>query len=165
MDWQASLGHAHDGMESPRLTKILHSTIDQLLLEVRRESQNTPEGPSLPENLLSALHSVFQQSLLHALDLVDKNHVMCFVCPAGRELFQVQASAGKRVYTCLVSSNYCNCPSFVYSVVLKEDALMCKHLLAVQLARAMDRVETKDISGEEFAKLLSADRNVISVGY
>ncbi|XP_064404463.1 zinc finger SWIM domain-containing protein 7-like [Halichondria panicea] len=146
-------------MES--LRRILQGTIDQLLLEVRRESQNNLEGPSLPENLLSALHSVFQQSLLHALDLVDKNHVMCFVCPAGRELFQVQASAGNRVYTCLVSSNYCNCPSFVYSVVLKEDALMCKHLLAVQLGRALDRVETKDISGEEFAKLLSADTETL----
>ncbi len=120
---------------------------------MRRESQNNLEGPSLPENLLSALHSVFQQSLLHALDLVDKNHVMCFVCFAGRELFQFQASAGNRVYTCLVSSNYCNCPSFVYSVILKEDTLMCKHLL--------DRVETKDISVEECAKLLSADTETL----
>lgn len=65
-------------MESPR--RILQGTIDQLLLEVRRESQNNLEGPSLPENLLSALHSVFQQSLLHALDLVDKNHVIVFLC-------------------------------------------------------------------------------------
>lgn len=138
---------------------ILQSTIDQLLLEVNRETQNQ-ETPSLSDNLLSAFYSIFQQPLLYALDLVDKNHVKRFVCPAGRELFQVQASTGNRLYVCLVSSNYCNCPSFMYSVVLREDSLMCKHVLAVKIARAMGRVISNDISDEEFAELLSSDETI-----
>ena len=139
-------------------SSVLHSTVEQLLLEVKRETQNQ-DNPSLSDNLLSALNAVFQQPLLYALDLVDKDHVTRYACPPGRELFQVQASTGKRLYTCLLSSNYCSCPSFVYSVVLKEDSLMCKHVLAVQLARAMGRVKTTEISSEEFAELLARDAN------
>ncbi len=141
---------------------VLHSTVDQLLLEVSRECLD--EGnPSLSDNLLSALHSVFQQSLLHALDLLDKNHVRWFVCPSGRGLFQVKASTGSKVYTCLVPSNYCNCPSFVYSVVLKEEAMWCKHLLAVRLGQAMGRVQSEERCGEDIAEMLTADN--LAIGY
>ena len=41
------------------------------------------------------------------------------------------------MYNCFTSSNYCSCPSYVYTVLVREDALLCKHALAVQLARAM----------------------------
>lgn len=143
---------------------VLHSTVDQLLLEVSRESLNE-NNSTLSDNLLSALHSVFQQSLLHALDLVDKNHVMRFVCPtSGRELFQVKASTGSKVYTCLMPSSYCNCPSFVYSVILKEEAMLCKHLLAVRLCRAMGRVvQSQEVSGVDIADMLTADRDSLAI--
>ena len=138
---------------------VLQCTVDQLLLEVRRELETeNQDKPSLSDNLLSALHSVFQQPLLHALDLVDKNSVTHYVCSGSRELYLVQASSGNKVYTCLVSSNYCSCPSFVYSVVLREDYLMCKHMLAVQLARAMGRYKEEEVGGEELARLLANDR-------
>ncbi len=148
---------------SPR--SVLHNTVDQLLLEVSRESTLDEGNSTLSDNLLSALHSVFQQSLLHALDLVDKNHVTRFVCPSGRELFQVKASTGSKVYTCLVPSSYCNCPSFVYSVVLKEEALWCKHLLAVRLCQALERVESREVCGEDIAEMLTTDRDTLALGY
>lgn len=148
------------GLPSPQHVDpgvVLKCTVEQLLLEVRRETENQ-DTHSLSDNLLSALHSVFQQPLLHALDLIDKNSVTHYVCPSGRELYLVQASSGNKVYTCLVSSNYCSCPSFVYSVVLREDFLMCKHVLAVQLARAMGRYKKEEIVGEEMARLLANDQ-------
>ncbi len=104
---------------------------DQLLLEVRRETQ---ENRHISDDLMLALHFLFHQTLPQALDLVDRKHVSHCVCPSGRELYRVQGS-GQRIYTCLVSSNYCSCPSFVYTVlhVVREDSLVCKHMLVVQL--------------------------------
>ena len=60
------------------------------------------------------------------------------------------------MYNCFTSSNYCSCPSYVYTVLVREDALLCKHALAVQLARAMaagrrelERRRTAGSEGEE----------------
>ena len=112
---------------------LLQSTAKQLLLEVKRE---TEESGRISDDLMSALHFVFQQPLLPALDLVDQGAIDHCSCPSGRELYRVKGSGG-RVYTCLTTSNYCSCPSFVYTVLVREDALLCKHMLAVQLARAI----------------------------
>ena len=112
---------------------ILQSTTEQLLLEVKRE---TEESGRISEDLMSALLFVFQTPLYQAFDLLDQRAVTRYSCPAGRELYRVRGSGG-RVYTCLTSSNYCSCPSFVYTVLVKEGSLLCKHMLAVQLSRAI----------------------------
>lgn len=130
---------------------VLHFIAEQLIAEVKRESS---EVGFLSDNLLSALHSVFHQHLLHAFDLVDRSSVTRFTCPSGRELYRVRGSSA-RSYTCFLSSSYCNCPSFVYAVLVKEDSLVCKHTLAVQIARAMNRCRELEVSDVEFAELLS----------
>lgn len=148
---------------------ILQSTAEQLFLEVKRE---TEEAGKLSEDLMSALLFVFQTPLHQAFELLDQGSVSRYFCPAGRELYRVKGSGG-RTYTCLTSSNYCSCPSFVYTVLVKEDALLCKHMLAVQLARAiaagkkatsqkekeraksgLPEIEEVCVSDEEFGKLL-----------
>ena len=148
---------------------ILESTAQQLFLEVRREAEELGE---ISEDLMSALLFVFQSPLHQALDLLDRGSVTRYSCPAGRELYRVRGSGGL-IYTCLTSSNYCSCPSFVYTVLVKEDALLCKHMLAVQLGRAirlgrsgdrgeesadksggLPRVEDVRVTDEEFVKLL-----------
>ena len=134
-------------------TVPLQTISDQLMVEVRREKQ---ERGRLSDDLLSAFQFVFQQPFLQALDLIDRNAVTHFACPSGRELYRVQGSSA-RVYTCLVSTNHCSCPSFVYTVLVKEDSLMCKHMLAVQLARAMGTAHEVIVTNEEFAQLLGSD--------
>ena len=145
---------AHEREKAPTHVP-LQAVAEQLMLEVRREREEKGER-QLSNDLMSALQFIFQQPLLSAFDLIDRNAVSRFVCPAKRELYRVQGSGG-RVYTCFVSSNYCSCPSFVYTVLVKEDSLMCKHMLAVQLARAMDACHEVSVSDEEFAELLSSD--------
>ena len=130
---------------------ILKPVVEQLLTEVRREKS---ENGELSDDLLSALYAVFQQPLLNALDIIDRESVTRCVCPTGRELYQVQGS-GSKVYICLTTSNYCSCPSFVYSTIIKEDSILCKHQLAVHLAGAMQCYKKIEVSDEEFAKLLS----------
>ena len=113
---------------------VLRPTADQLLLEVKREAESNGR---ISDDLMSALLFVYQAPLHQALDLLDRGSVTRYHCPAGRELYRVRGSGG-RSYTCLASSNYCSCPSFVYTVLVKEESLLCKHMLAVQLGKAME---------------------------
>ena len=104
---------------------------------------------------MSSLQSVFQQPLLGALDLIDQDgSVTKLTCPAGRNLYQVRGTSGASYY-CFTSSNYCSCPSFIFTVLKKEDVLYCKHTIAVFIGEALGRVDNKQISDEEFYKLLS----------
>ena len=112
---------------------ILQCTAEQLFQEVKREAE---ESGRISDDLMSALLFVFQAPLHQALDLLDRGAVTRYSCPAGRELYRVRGSGG-RFYICLTSSNYCSCPSFVYKVLVKADSLLCKHMLAVQLTRAI----------------------------
>ena len=60
--------------------------VEQLLSEVRRESQTGP----LSDELLSALQAVFGAPLLHALAILDvEGSVTLYRSPAGRILYQV----------------------------------------------------------------------------
>ena len=101
-----------------------------------------------------SLQSVFQQPLLGALDLIDQDSVIKVTCPAGRNLYQVRGTSGTTYY-CFTSSNYCSCPSFIFTVVKKEDVLYCKHVIAALIGEALGRVDNKQISDVDFYKLLS----------
>ena len=134
---------------TPEVT--LHRVTEQLFAEVRREKEETG---GLSDDLLSALHFVFRQPLLHALDLLDRGAVAHVTCPSGRELYQVKGSNG--VHTCLPRVGYCSCLSFVYTVLLREQDMMCKHLLAVQLGQMIGSSPTSHVTDEQFAELLSS---------
>ena len=123
----------------------------ELLTCIRKEKE---QNGAISDDLLSSLHSVFQQPLLGALDLIDQDSVAKLTCPAGRTLYQVRGTSGASYY-CFTSSNYCSCPSFIFTVLKKEDALYCKHLIAALVGEALGRVVDKQISDVEFSKLLS----------
>lgn len=146
----------------------LQSTAEQLLLEVEREAEDTGR---ISDDLISALLFVFQSPLQQAMDLLDRGSLTRYFCPAGRELYRVKGSGG-RSYICLTSSNYCSCLSFVYTVLVKEESLFCKHMLAVQLGRAIGSGRRKHerndggncslpivdevcVSNEEFGRILA----------
>lgn len=139
--------------------EVLLSEVVETLLEKQGG------GGTLSDGCLTALHSIFQQNLVPALDLVERGGVTKYVCSSvasggrgtvNRELYVVQGSTGNQ-YVCLTTSRYCSCPSFAYSVLVKGDALLCKHQLAVRLAVAVGRCETVEVSGEEWATLAGMD--------
>lgn len=134
-----------------QLSGSVNLVVDQLLAEIRRERG----GDSISEDLLSALYFVFKQPLLHALDLIDRHSVTHVTCPAGRELFRVKGASGRRWYLCLLPpAGYCSCPAHVYTVLVKEEVTMCKHMLAVRMAQAMGKYNELSVSDEEFAEIL-----------
>jgi len=129
----------------------LQDITNQLLIDVKKEKE---ENGVISDHLMSALHSVFQQPLLGALDLIDQDSVTRISCPAGRSLYLIRGTSGTGYY-CFRSSNYCNCPSFIFTVLKKEDTIYCKHMVAVLVGEALGRVNEKQISDVEFSKLLS----------
>ena len=137
-----------------QLSGSVNLVVDQLLAEVRREGGENG-GDSISEDLLSALYFVFRQPLLHALDLIDRRSVTHVTCPAGRELFRVKGAYGRRWYLCLLPpAGYCSCPAHVYTVLVKEEVTMCKHMLAARVARELGKHNELSVSDQEFADIL-----------
>ena len=71
---------------------------------------------------------------------------------SGREVVTVKGSGGLR-YTLLKGSHYCPCPSYQYKVVGRGD-ITCKHLLAVRLATAMQRVNVETVPDRQVMQMI-----------
>ncbi|KAM6463161.1 zinc finger SWIM domain-containing protein 7 isoform 3-T3 [Liasis olivaceus] len=106
--------------------------------------------------LLSRLRFVFGTSVVPALDLVDRQSVTRFVSPSGRTVYQVVGTSGK-LYTCYASCHFCSCPAFAFSVLRKGDNLVCKHLLAIYLSRAIGACQEQSVSNQQLTALLLAE--------
>uniref|UniRef100_A0ACB8ECN8 Zinc finger SWIM domain-containing protein 7 n=1 Tax=Sphaerodactylus townsendi TaxID=933632 RepID=A0ACB8ECN8_9SAUR len=66
---------------------------------------------------------------------------------------RVRGSSGK-LYTCYASCHFCSCPAFAFSVLRKSDSLLCKHLLAIYLSRALGTCQELTVSDKQMTSLL-----------
>eukprot|EP00794_Sanderia_malayensis_P014373 gene14372-15871_t len=107
------------------------------------------EYGKLTDEVISALNCLFQGTLLHAFDLLDREFITKLRTPSHREVFQVKGSSGIP-YFCFQACDYCTCASFIYSVLLKRELLMCKHLLAMHLAIALEDFSVREITDQEY---------------
>ncbi|EGD83062.1 hypothetical protein PTSG_12060 [Salpingoeca rosetta] len=113
------------------------------------QQHQSQQQRELSSEMLAALHSVFPQNALAALDILDRRAVTEITCPAGRVAHQV-AGKGGRVYFTLVDQGFCECAAYEYTV-LRNEVSMCKHVLAVRLARATNLLQHERISDAAFA--------------
>uniref|UniRef100_A0A3B3Q6Q1 Zinc finger, SWIM-type containing 7 n=1 Tax=Paramormyrops kingsleyae TaxID=1676925 RepID=A0A3B3Q6Q1_9TELE len=104
--------------------------------------------------LFVRLKFLFGSLALQALDLVDQCSVTCLSSPSGRKVFQVLGGSGK-LYSCLASCHYCPCPAFAFSVLRKNNSLLCKHILAVHLCQAMGLTQQESVSDRQMSDVLS----------
>ncbi|CAB4036624.1 Hypothetical predicted protein [Paramuricea clavata] len=101
-------------------TKKLREIALQLVKEIANERKDSQEDAVVPsDELFSALHVVFPQTLQQAVDLVDRDCVTKVISASGRELFQ------------------------------------CKHVLAVYISQNLETLNERNISDEDFAKILT----------
>ncbi|XP_030601471.1 zinc finger SWIM domain-containing protein 7 [Archocentrus centrarchus] len=133
------------------MRSFLPAVAEQLFRDIQKTYQETSQ---IPNDLLIALKFVFGSCALQALDLVDQHSVTCLTSPSGRKAFQVTGGSG-RLYTCFLSCHYCPCPAFAYSVLRRNDALLCKHILAVYLCQAMAVTQQESVSDQQMSVLLS----------
>ncbi|KAM7398428.1 hypothetical protein PAMA_006374 [Pampus argenteus] len=130
---------------------FLPTVAEQLFRDIQKTYQETSQ---IPDDLLIALKFVFGSCALQALDLVDQRSVTCLSSPSGRKAFQVMGGAG-RLYTCFLSCHYCPCPAFAYTVLRRNEGLLCKHILAAYLCQAMGVTQQEGATDQQMSMLLS----------
>ncbi|XP_070699828.1 zinc finger SWIM domain-containing protein 7 [Pempheris klunzingeri] len=133
------------------MRSFLPQVAEQLFRDIQKTYQETSQ---IPDDLLIAMKFVFGPCALQALDLVDQRSVTCVSSPSGRKAFQVMGGSG-RLYTCFVSCHYCPCPALAYTVLRRDEGLLCKHILAVYLCRAMGVTQQDSVSDQQMSMLLS----------
>ncbi|XP_026184625.1 zinc finger SWIM domain-containing protein 7 [Mastacembelus armatus] len=133
------------------MRSFLPAVAEQLFRDIQKTHQ---ESSQIPDDLLIALKFVFGPCALQALDLVDQRSVTCLSSPSGRKAFQVMGGSGC-LYTCFVSCHYCPCPAFAYAVLRRNEALLCKHILAIYLCQAMGVALQESVSDQQMSMLLS----------
>ncbi|XP_019940993.1 zinc finger SWIM domain-containing protein 7 [Paralichthys olivaceus] len=133
------------------MSPLLPAVAEQLFRDIQRTYRDTSH---IPDDLLIALKFVFGPCALRALDLVDRRSVTCLSSPSGRKVFQVSGDSG-RLYTCFVSCHYCSCPAFAYTVLRRNEGLLCKHILAAYLCQAMGVTQQESVSDQHMSMLLS----------
>uniref|UniRef100_A0A3Q1HT66 SWIM-type domain-containing protein n=2 Tax=Anabas testudineus TaxID=64144 RepID=A0A3Q1HT66_ANATE len=158
MLWSQPIGwtsRRHPGTHGGKMRSFLPPVAEQVFRDIQKTYEETTQ---IPDDLLIALKFVFGPCALQALDLVDQRSVTCLSSPSGREAFQVMGGSG-RLYTCFVSCHYCPCPAFAYTVLRRNEGLLCKHILAVYLCQAMGVTQQESVSDQQMSTLLcgSAD--------
>ncbi|XP_022601663.1 zinc finger SWIM domain-containing protein 7 isoform X1 [Seriola dumerili] len=140
------------------MPSLLPAVAEQLFRDIQKTYQETSQSKTrvvnVPDDLLIALKFVFGPCALQALDLVDQRSVTCLSSPSGRKAFQVMGGSG-RLYSCFVSCHYCPCPAFAYTVLRRNEGLLCKHILAAYLCQALGVTEEESVSDQQMSMLLS----------
>lgn len=90
---------------------------------------------------------------MSALQLVDKLAVTRIESPSGRQLYQVIGASGT-VYNCFQDLKFCACPAYNFSVLRKEDHLICKHVLAIHLSEAMGVCKINAVTDNEISNII-----------
>ncbi|XP_071756895.1 zinc finger SWIM domain-containing protein 7 [Centroberyx gerrardi] len=133
------------------MRSFLPAVAEQLFQDIQKTYHETSQ---IPDDLLIALRFVFGPCALQALDLVDRSSVTCMSSPSGRKAFQVMGGSG-HLYTCFISCHYCPCPAFAYTVLRRNEGLLCKHILAAYLCQAMGVTQQESVSDQHMSMLLS----------
>lgn len=129
---------------------MYHELITQIFADLKREFS---EKKSISRLTFAELESVFQGQLQSALALVDRKRVKRITCPRGRVVYQVEGDT-RETYTCLPSSYFCCCYSYLHQVIRNQEIPMCKHVLATRLAEALGVCEEVQCSDENVASML-----------
>ncbi|XP_072231781.1 zinc finger SWIM domain-containing protein 7 isoform X1 [Leuresthes tenuis] len=134
------------------MRSFLPAVAQQLFRDIQKTYQETSQ---IPDELLIALKFVFGSCALQALNLVDERSVTLLSSPSGRKAYQVVGGSG-RLYTCFLSCHYCPCLAFAYTVLRRNEGLLCKHILAVYLCQAMAVTQEQEtVSDQQMSTLLS----------
>ena len=83
---------------------------------------------------------------------------------SGRTCWQVRGKSGAKEEYLVFPTHYCSCRAFQWDVLSKGEQLICKHMLAVRIAEALDDYNVTEIDDALLAQLLEAYANDVGDG-
>eukprot|EP00045_Choanoeca_perplexa_P000527 m.14871 g.14871 ORF g.14871 m.14871 type:complete len:146 (-) comp10362_c0_seq2:30-467(-) len=104
-------------------------------------------GSQIDNDVLSSLLALFGHTLEQALNLVDRRAVCKYTTASGRTVCEINSTSGQS-YIVLLDARFCSCHAYEYTV-LKHSALLCKHLLAAEIATRLDNAITTEALSEQ----------------
>ena len=131
--------------------RLLENAINVILEGIK--SKLVEGEQRIRDDDLLALKCICGTNLLPALDILDKSAVELHISPSGRTAYIVKGNS-RNTYLCLKAENFCSCLSFQYTVLIRRDSVLCKHLLAVHVAEAVGRTVVQEVSDEDLAECL-----------
>ncbi|PPQ75290.1 hypothetical protein CVT26_015263 [Gymnopilus dilepis] len=130
---------------------------DDLLLFANAAIDEIKSDSFTQENL-AKLNAVFPPTLIiAALDIIDRGNVIPYETPWGHKEYEILGSTAR--YSVLLDIKSaplpysCTCPAFIYSVLMAETHIMCKHILATLISRRLKRSPTRPASANDLAAL------------
>ncbi|KAF8972986.1 hypothetical protein BDZ97DRAFT_1988702, partial [Flammula alnicola] len=117
------------------------------------------------DDISSKLQAIFPERLvLAALDIIDHGNathitVIHYTTPWGHSEYEVLGSTAK--YAVLLDLRTakipysCACPAFVYSVLMSNTHIMCKHILAAMIARKMNLCIKRPSTADDLVAIYS----------
>jgi len=135
----------------PLLNHLLEGVLDNININMQ------PGLGGLSEDDIQKLRQFFPDNLLlAALDLIDRDRVTEHQTTWGRSFYEVYGSTSTYAITLNVvpdRPHFCTCPSYAFSVLLSEENIMCKHILAVMVARRLNRCVIHRVAEDGFSAL------------
>ena len=116
---------------------------------------------AVTDRQLELLAFVFDEKHLeHALVIVQKRMLKKLVgTRSKRTCWQVRGKSGAKEEYLVYPTHYCSCRAFQWDVLSKGEQLICKHMLAVRVAEALDDYNSVDIDDALLAQMLEAYAN------
>jgi len=120
------------------------------LVEIIKHVFKNNQSNIINEDTLLSLYSIFGKPLFASLDILDNNLISLYVfLPSKRYFYVIEGRKGAK-YMCLLKGDYCSCPSFNYSVLLKSDSLYCKHQVSAFLAEILSNAPCLEFDDSEY---------------
>ncbi|KAH7821164.1 putative zinc finger, SWIM-type containing 7 [Monocercomonoides exilis] len=104
----------------------------------------------LTNEILLGLYFIFKKIAQEALTILEEGKITELLAPSGRSFYQMEGK--NEEYLCF--THFCTCPSFMFSVILRQESPLCKHQLAACLGEAMGCIPKKPISEEMYEKAM-----------
>lgn len=108
-------------------------------------------GKELSSNDVEYLKHQFKGKAIRAIEAVQNNSVYLFTfLPSGREFWCV---SGREEDHLVFRQTYCDCLDFYMNIVIKGKEECCYHLLAVEIAKKMEKIHHITMNDEEYKKV------------
>lgn len=123
---------------------------DRVLREVSQQLRRTH---ALTEEQKQTLSRVFQKRLPQALALVEARKITKYhFKPSGRTIWVVKGRKGE--YQVMPESMFCTCDDYYFRVMDNKKQL-CYHLVAQQIAEAIDKFGELNLADSKYAEVTS----------